>query len=83
MTVAFRESGWEYGMALGDAHTLLMPLGPRYMVALGESPAMETVREELLLRVNKVQVMAAKRFVYFRPSERQRDFVMRCLGDRG
>ncbi|MFD0002596.1 hypothetical protein ACFVJ4_09240 [Streptomyces sp. NPDC127178] len=50
-------------MAFGDAQALVLPIGPRHMLALGQENVMITA-PCLVARLNALQVHAADRYVY-------------------
>jgi hypothetical protein len=64
VTIRTEGSTTMYGMAFGDAHTLVLPIGPRHLLALGPQNVMGTVPRALVDRLNTVQVHAAERYVY-------------------
>lgn len=64
-----------YGMAFGDAHALVLPIGPRHLLALGPQNVMETVPQALVERLNTVQVHAAERYVYMHPKSGLQEFA--------
>ncbi|WP_328753030.1 DUF4238 domain-containing protein [Streptomyces sp. NBC_00285] len=53
-----------YGVAFGDANTLVLPIGPGHLLALGPENAMGTVPRSVVDELNTVQVHAADRYVY-------------------
>ncbi|MFG3384582.1 DUF4238 domain-containing protein [Streptomyces sp. NPDC047999] len=67
--------GTEYGMAFGDAHTVVLPLGPRHLLALGPQNVISQVPKALVDELNAVQVLAARRYVYFHPRSGLESFV--------
>ncbi|MBK3576476.1 DUF4238 domain-containing protein [Streptomyces sp. MBT65] len=56
-----------YGMAFGDANTLVLPIGPGHLLALGPENVMGTVPRSVVDELNTVQVHAADRYVYMHP----------------
>lgn len=64
-----------YGMAFGDAQTLLLPIGPRHMLSLGTEDVRLTVPQSFVDRLNAVQVHAAYRYVYMHPESGLERFV--------
>ncbi|MGW0315621.1 DUF4238 domain-containing protein [Streptomyces flavidovirens] len=67
VTICTKGSATTYGMALGDAQTLVLPIGPRHLLALGPMNVMSTVPQALVDRLNAVQIHAADRYVYMHP----------------
>lgn len=59
--------GVRAGIALGDANTVIFPLGPHHLAALGPANQIGTVPKRTVDRLNAMQVEAAHRYVYFRP----------------
>ncbi|MFF9281114.1 DUF4238 domain-containing protein [Streptomyces griseosporeus] len=68
-------SGTQYGMAIGDAHTMVLPLGPHRLLALGPQNCEILASKELVDELNAVQVLAAKRYVYMHPRSGLEHFV--------
>ncbi|MFE7529242.1 DUF4238 domain-containing protein [Kitasatospora sp. NPDC057542] len=68
MTIRERGDTIQYGMALGDADAVVLPLGPRHLI-VGRSPRDEiaTLPTRTVWRLNAVQIKAAHRHVYLRP----------------
>jgi len=56
-----------YGVAFGDAHTLVLPIGPGHLLALGPENVMGTVPRSVVDELNAVQIHAADRYVYMHP----------------
>lgn len=50
-----------YGMAFGDANTLVLPIAPGHLLALGPENVMGTVPSSVVDELNTVQVYAADR----------------------
>ncbi len=67
VTICTEGSTTTYGMAFGDAQTLVLPIGPRHLLALGPENIVSTVPRSLVDRLNTVQVYAADRYVYMHP----------------
>ncbi|UKA73518.1 DUF4238 domain-containing protein [Arthrobacter sp. FW306-06-A] len=69
-------------LPLYDSAAVLMPLGPRALVAIdwGSSklPAAERVQQEHALYINRVQAVQAHDRVYYRPSSGLNSFVRKC-----
>jgi hypothetical protein len=59
--------GVQSGIALGDANTVIMPLSPKHLVALGPANLSGTIPKIEVNRLNAMQVQAAEKYVYFRP----------------
>jgi hypothetical protein len=64
-----------YGMAFGDAHTLVLPISPKYLLALGPKNLTGTIPQEGVDRLNAVQVHAAERYVYMHPKSGLQEFA--------
>ncbi|MEV6110468.1 DUF4238 domain-containing protein [Streptomyces sp. NPDC051940] len=75
MTLRRESDTWTYGVALGDASTVVLPLGPKCLVALGADNASASIPLQSVYEINVVQVLAAQRHVFFRPGSGLNDFV--------
>ncbi|MEV6595007.1 DUF4238 domain-containing protein [Streptomyces acidicola] len=87
VTMSVKGSTTTYGMAFGDAQTLVLPIDPRHMLALGPENVVSTVPRTLVDRLNTVQVHAADRYVYMHPRSGLEAFAERAAqqqpaGDR-
>lgn len=56
-----------YDMALGDAHTIILPIGPTYLLSIGPHPNHLPVPRARVDELNTPQTRAAGRYVYTRP----------------
>jgi len=63
------------GTALGDAQTVLMPLGPRHVVALAQTNASAELTPDQVNLINAYQIRGALEYVYFRPGSGLAQFV--------
>ena len=82
LTLSVKGSRTIYGMAFGDAQTLLLPVGPRHLLSLGTEEVMLTVSQLFVDRLNAVQVHAARRYVYLHPESSLEPFVKRAAQRR-
>jgi hypothetical protein len=71
--------GVRNGIALGDANTVLLPLGPHHLAALGRADIIATISADQVDRLNSLQVQAADRYVYFRPGSGLEKYVLSIL----
>jgi hypothetical protein len=55
------------GIAIGDAHQMVLPLGPMLIASLGPVHAFGTIPSGRVDALNVAQVRAAQQRVYFRP----------------
>ena len=55
------------GIALGDANTVIMPLGPRHLAALGRTNLVGKLSPDQVVSVNALQIASAIEWVYLRP----------------
>src|SRR5208282_3849895 len=55
------------GVALGDANTVIMPLGPRHLAALGRTNLAGELSPDQVASVNGRQIDSAIEYVYLRP----------------
>ncbi|MDX8029395.1 DUF4238 domain-containing protein [Lentzea sp. BCCO 10_0856] len=72
-----QEVGLLGGIAVDDAHSMVMPLGPSLTVATSPINARGVVPPDIVEHLNKVQVAAAQDEVYFHPASGLEDFVRR------
>ena len=56
-----------FGVALGDANTVVLPIGPRYLIALARETRTFKVPRSVVDELNTIQVLAAQRYVHHRP----------------
>ncbi|MEU4836404.1 DUF4238 domain-containing protein [Streptosporangium sp. NPDC023615] len=62
-----KSSGVLGGVALAQANTVILPLGPRALVALGKKNELLTLSKDQVEEANRRQIHAAQNYVYFRP----------------
>jgi Protein of unknown function (DUF4238) len=74
--------GLEHGMAFGDAMTMVLPVGPRCLLALGPDNLTGTVTADVVEAFNTRQVLAAERYVYMHPHSRLEDFTAKAAQQR-
>ncbi|MDT0322238.1 DUF4238 domain-containing protein [Streptomyces millisiae] len=67
-----------FGMALGDAHSVLLPVGPRRMLALGPENVLGTLALHKVIMSNAAQVLAADRYVFAQPGSNMQRFIRRA-----
>lgn len=67
------------GTALGDARTVIMPLGPRHLVALARTSTSAELTADQIATVNGYRVRGALQYVYLRPGSGLQDFVRLVL----
>ncbi|MCZ7456094.1 DUF4238 domain-containing protein [Streptomyces sp. WMMC940] len=82
LTLSVEGSSTTYGMAFGDAQTLVLPITPRHMLSLGPEDVMLTVPQSFVDRLNAVQIHAADRYVYMHPESGLEPFVERAAQRR-
>ncbi|MEV5086016.1 hypothetical protein AB0K74_47605, partial [Streptomyces sp. NPDC056159] len=58
---------WSYNMAFGDAHSIVLPITPRHLLALERQNIVGTIPRALMDKLNTVQILAADRYVYMHP----------------
>ncbi|MFE6631673.1 DUF4238 domain-containing protein [Streptomyces rochei] len=75
VTIRMEGSITTYGMAFGDAHSLILPIGPKHLLALGRENLTGTVPQAIVDRLNTVQVHAAQRYVYMHPKSGLQEFA--------
>ncbi|MGW2255186.1 DUF4238 domain-containing protein [Kitasatospora sp. NPDC001660] len=62
-------------IALGDASTVLLPLGPRHLVTLSREDRAFIASREQVDELNRLQIQAAERYVHHRPGEAITRFI--------
>ncbi|MEW2426053.1 DUF4238 domain-containing protein [Streptomyces nigra] len=67
LTVRTNTTPWLCNMAIGDAHSVVLPIGPRLLLALGRRNIVGTIPRATVNQLNTVQVLAADRYVYMHP----------------
>lgn len=67
------------GIAIGDAHALVLPLSRRYCIALGPYDRLDHVDQRIVDQLNTYQVRAAQKYVYFSPRSDLERFVREQL----
>ncbi|HEX4756008.1 MAG TPA: DUF4238 domain-containing protein [Candidatus Dormibacteraeota bacterium] len=65
--LARRAVGPREGVGLGTSTTVILPLGPRLLAALGPKDGIAEASESWVRTINELQVRAAHAFVFFRP----------------
>jgi hypothetical protein len=70
------------GMAVGDATSMVLPIGPRHLVALGPRNVMGVIPAGVVEHLNSVQVRMAHRYVYMHPSSGLEAFATRAACER-
>jgi hypothetical protein len=63
------------GTALGDARTVIMPFGPRHLVALARTSVFAEPTPVQATTLNSYQVRGALKYVYLRPGSELEHFV--------
>jgi hypothetical protein len=54
-------------MAFGDAHSIVLPIGPRHLLALGPTNMLGSIPRAVVDEINTVQILASDRYVYMHP----------------
>lgn len=67
LTVRRDSTPWRCNMAIGDAHSIVLPIGPRHLLALGRQNVAGDIPRASVNQLNTVQVLAADRYVYMHP----------------
>ncbi|KUN90422.1 DUF4238 domain-containing protein [Streptomyces caeruleatus] len=58
---------FSYNMAFGDAHSIVLPISPRHLLALGRVNLVGTIPRTTVNDLNTVQIRAADHYVYMHP----------------
>jgi hypothetical protein len=64
-----------YGVAVGDSDTVVLPVGPRHMLALAPQNLIFSVPKTTVDKLNALQIRAAYRHVFFRPGSSLETFA--------
>ncbi|WP_155341408.1 DUF4238 domain-containing protein [Acrocarpospora corrugata] len=72
----------QFNVAIGDAHAVVLPIGPKHLVALGPERAAVTVERHVVERLNLYQVVVAQRHVFFRPDAGTEEFIREICTSR-
>ncbi|MGX7826590.1 DUF4238 domain-containing protein [Actinokineospora sp. 24-640] len=78
-TIAFRDGQAVTQTAIGDSHTIVLPVAPDCLVGIGPQHGGAVITEQQLAMHNTVQVRNATRFVYYSPNHPQRTFIETIL----
>jgi len=70
------------GIALGDANTAIMPLGPHHLVALGRTNLAGNLSPDHVEGVNARQIAGAIEYVHLRPGSGLEHTVRSLLAHR-
>ncbi|MER5775490.1 DUF4238 domain-containing protein [Streptomyces sp. NPDC002039] len=71
-----------YGMAIGDATTMVIPLGPKHLLTLGRHHAQGISWDQGRDFMNRLQILAARRHVFYRPRSGLEHTVRKTLPAR-
>lgn len=71
-----------YNMAFGDAHSIVLPIAPRHLLALGRENVIGTIPRALVNQINTVQILAADRYVYMHPQSTRLETFARNTAKR-
>ncbi|MFG2440725.1 DUF4238 domain-containing protein [Streptomyces sp. NPDC048508] len=67
LTVRNERDKLHHSMALGDSQSVVLPIGPRHMLALGPVNMQGSIPRAVVDRMNVLQIKAARRYVYTCP----------------
>lgn len=70
------------GLALGDAQSVFLPLGPGHVAALGRANATISMTPDQAAETNARQLMGALEYVYLRPSSPMMDIARQFARQR-
>jgi hypothetical protein len=70
------------GIALHDASSVFMPLGPRHVAGLGRVPQAAELSSVQVDEVNAAQLLGAMEHVYMQPGSGLEDFVRKMIASR-
>jgi hypothetical protein len=63
------------GIAMDDAHAVILPLGPHHVASLGKSNLTAELSRDQVAHANGLQVAGAVEYVYLRPGSGLEEFV--------
>lgn len=72
----------DWGMPFGDATSIVLPIGPQHLVALGPRNKVGTLSAADVDILNTVQIYAARRYVYMHPRSGLEAFVTQAARER-
>lgn len=75
VTLRSDSTPWQIDTAFGDAQSVVLPIGPKHLLALGPSDLAGTITPAAADDLNTVQIRAATRYVYMRPNSGLEAFV--------
>ncbi|MFF4104337.1 DUF4238 domain-containing protein [Streptomyces sp. NPDC001903] len=78
-TLRMDQDGRVYGTAIGDATTMVIPLGPKHLLTLGREHVQGVLSDEGRDVMNRLQIRAATRYVYYRPGSRLDRTIRKAL----
>lgn len=67
VTVRTDTTPFSYNMAFGDAHSIVLSIGPRHLLALGPENMVVSIPRAIVNEINTVQIHAADGYVYMHP----------------
>ncbi|MFF6993321.1 DUF4238 domain-containing protein [Streptomyces sp. NPDC010273] len=78
---------WSHIMAFGDAHSIVLPISCRHLLALGRKNVVGAIPRALVDGINTVQILAADRYVDMHPRSKRlepfaRETAKRWRADR-
>lgn len=82
VTVRTDTRPWSYNMAIGDAHSIVLPITPRHLLALGRNNIVSTIPRALMDQINIVQIRAADCYVYMHPRSTRLEMFAREAAKR-
>ncbi|MDG9709372.1 DUF4238 domain-containing protein [Streptomyces sp. DH10] len=75
VTVRTDATPFSYNMAFGDAHSIVLPIGPRHLLALGPKNTLGSIPRAVVDEINTVQILASDRYVYMHPRSELETFA--------
>lgn len=72
----------EHGMAIGDATSMVLPVGPRCLLTLVPASLTGMVAATTVEELNTVQVLAANRYVYMHRAKTLQEFTVQAAQQR-
>lgn len=73
---------FSYNMAFNDAHSIVLPISPRHLLALGRENLVGTIPRATVNDLNTVQIRAADQYVYMHPRSTRLETFARVTARR-
>ncbi|MFK0238966.1 DUF4238 domain-containing protein [Streptomyces vinaceus] len=82
-TIRFDHGHPIWGVAIRDAASMIIPLGPKHLLSLGRESTLRVMSNDDREAMNRVQILSAVRYVYYRPQSGLERTVLGALKAHG